>query len=335
VSDDRESCNPPKGIEGSDEKKADYQFSKVLSAFEKSAIKSFTQSYDQISASVREMLQQFHHNQVHKNFQIAGDLAGALDFSSRFKTLGDEMVVAQKGYLEAIRAVTAVAPLLQQIRRSLPQIFDDATLARDIRERNAALAAGILPHGLIPWEELDLDMEPRCLCARICDVTTSNWDEISSRLEEKVAAYNVNEESKFVLREALSTHQNGLHRATVRLIMPEIERMVRFHFGDERVDDTWIAKAFLKDVAELPVGMVMRIERGLDMFMRLHEHLYAKLKTAELVEEFADDPIPNRHAALHGLIPYNRVENSLNAVFMFDFLMELVSVSIPYSSKHE
>jgi len=36
------------------------------------------------------------------------------------------------------------------------------------------------------------------------------------------------------------------------------------------------------------------------------------------------DPVPNRHAALHGIIVYRSFKNSLNAIFMTDYIFQVV-----------
>jgi hypothetical protein len=37
------------------------------------------------------------------------------------------------------------------------------------------------------------------------------------------------------------------------------------------------------------------------------------------------DPVPNRHAAIHGMIVYNSVWHSLNVIFMTDYAFQVVS----------
>ena len=40
---------------------------------------------------------------------------------------------------------------------------------------------------------------------------------------------------------------------------------------------------------------------------------------------FEQDPIPNRHAALHGLVIYSSMQNSLNSIFMTEFIFQVIS----------
>jgi hypothetical protein len=38
----------------------------------------------------------------------------------------------------------------------------------------------------------------------------------------------------------------------------------------------------------------------------------------------ADDPVPNRHAALHGLLPYAAQKHSMNMLIVADFLFQVI-----------
>jgi hypothetical protein len=49
-------------------------------------------------------------------------------------------------------------------------------------------------------------------------------------------------------------------------------------------------------------------------FERMAHHLYENILTPDKLAALANDPIPNRHAALHGLISYRTMKTSLNAL---------------------
>ena len=38
------------------------------------------------------------------------------------------------------------------------------------------------------------------------------------------------------------------------------------------------------------------------------------------------DPVPNRHAVIHGLISYSTAQNSINTLIMVDFMFHLIGV---------
>jgi hypothetical protein len=59
--------------------------------------------------------------------------------------------------------------------------------------------------------------------------------------------------------------------------------------------------------------------------MKLVEHLYVNVYTEEELQKVARDAVPNRHAALHGLVPYKTFQNSMNVLIMGDFMFQVIS----------
>jgi hypothetical protein len=64
---------------------------------------------------------------------------------------------------------------------------------------------------------------------------------------------------------------------------------------------------------------------GLNLFRRLTKHLYENVRTEPDRQRFAQDPVPNRHAAVHGLVIYSSMQNSLNTIFMADYIFQVIS----------
>jgi len=64
---------------------------------------------------------------------------------------------------------------------------------------------------------------------------------------------------------------------------------------------------------------------GMTLFIRLTEHLYAQVQTEEERKRMEADPVPNRHAAAHGLVSYRTAQNALNTIFMTDFIFQVVT----------
>lgn len=83
---------------------------------------------------------------------------------------------------------------------------------------------------------------------------------------------------------------------------------------------------FRKQVDNLPAGEVITHEYGLHLFQKLKAHLYEKVGEDEaIIAKLAADPVPNRHAALHGLVCYKTVQSSLNAIIIADFIFHLIN----------
>jgi hypothetical protein len=56
---------------------------------------------------------------------------------------------------------------------------------------------------------------------------------------------------------------------------------------------------------------------------RMADHLYKTVRTTENVAELVNDSVPNRHAALHGLVSYRTMKSSLNALIMTEFMFRI------------
>lgn len=65
---------------------------------------------------------------------------------------------------------------------------------------------------------------------------------------------------------------------------------------------------------------------ALNLFCRLSEHLYEDVWDEDSRRRFTQDPVPNHHAAVHGLVVYSSMQNSLNAIFMADIIFQAISV---------
>lgn len=248
-------------------------------------------------------------NPVLQNYQqnmaeVAASIRGAL---LDFQTIHDAIVASQPAL--QLRAIAAERARVKRI-----------------------LDAGYLPNRHVDWTKLHADVPEDDFGSNIEALVHDNWDEIEARFLENDYGDLDGDDSIAVMREALIAHRAGLYRAVVRLVMPEIERSVRLHFGDGRVNDTKIPAEFMKETAELPAGIVFGISGGYDTFRYIEENLYASVRTPDLLADYAANPIPNRHATVHGLLPYNSWQASVNAIFVLDFYLLLIGRVLPYRS---
>lgn len=53
------------------------------------------------------------------------------------------------------------------------------------------------------------------------------------------------------------------------------------------------------------------------------------------VQRYRADTVPNRHAALHGIVSYNTQQTRLNAIIMADFIFHMVSQLKKYAAAIE
>lgn len=57
--------------------------------------------------------------------------------------------------------------------------------------------------------------------------------------------------------------------------------------------------------------------------------LFQKVRSEEDRERLVQDPIPNRHATLHGLVVYSSQQNSLNSIFIADYIFRIFGQALP------
>ena len=51
--------------------------------------------------------------------------------------------------------------------------------------------------------------------------------------------------------------------------------------------------------------------------------LFRRVDEGDL-QRVGQDPVPNRHAAMHGFVSYSSPQNSLNAIFVADYMFRLI-----------
>ena len=138
----------------------------------------------------------------------------------------------------------------------------------------------------------------------------------------------IGEESKLTFREALEAHESGLYRSVCRVLLPEIERLVRVELKSDQVGRINVEKVFrsLADDREMSYEQILLGDiYNHDLLRQLMHHLYKRVEDKNR-HEFIDDPVPNRHAAIHGLVTYSTEQNSLNTIFMADYIFRLVAI---------
>jgi hypothetical protein len=64
---------------------------------------------------------------------------------------------------------------------------------------------------------------------------------------------------------------------------------------------------------------------GIRFYSKLVEHLYAHLKDEEALHKVMLDPVPNRHATVHGYASYKSLQTSVNSLILTDFIFRAIS----------
>lgn len=218
-----------------------------------------------------------------------------------------KMAETMEGILLPLSKLTT--PYLETFSK-IGQIFE---LSRQLNK------SGWLPHHTTPPNLIQ--GTPEDISFALENYYKQNWPNVRLAIENKISSYDLDYESKAVIAEILNSHESGHYRSVCRTIFPEIERLSRLEFG---ADNQFKPLSSQKNIRELAGKLPAR--GGLEaiaMFERLYDHIYKEIKTVDALQEAKNDPVPNRHACLHGLVIYDTHQSSLNAIFFIEYIFWL------------
>lgn len=242
-------------------------------------------------------------------------------------------LVAMNAELE--RLSVAVAPYLEVVGRGM------WNMAVNERLRETMAAAGWVHHHTTPLERIASHFnDPATVRTMLDEYYARNWGDVRSSIESRIHEFNVDEEAEATFREALNAHEFKLYRCVCRVLFPEIERVLRVEtFGYRRgressgkIIDRLVSDKTLTDF--LPGGWL-----DLNSFARLtnrnvkrsdsvpHDEgfgLFADVSQSDL-PRVQSDPVPNRNAALHGYVEYTTHQNSLNTIFIAEYVFRVIA----------
>ena len=185
---------------------------------------------------------------------------------------------------------------------------------------------GWLPYYSAPFhyvEECGEDIQ--LLETRLSEYYRTYFDDIRQDIESRLGHYNIDEEARATFREALSAHSVGNYRCVVRLLFPEIERMFRLQFFENKAGK-FPSKEMLEKLTDDKYlkDFTRREAFGWTLFGRLVKHLYEPVDNHNRTK-FQQDSVPNRHAALHGLVIYSSEKHSMNMIIMADYVFQILT----------
>lgn len=163
----------------------------------------------------------------------------------------------------------------------------------------------------------ECDKNPELLDRRLSDYYHNHWVDIRRELEARMMDYHIDDEARATFQEAICAHEAGLYRCVCRVLFPEIERMIGVKNGG--------SKAMLKQLtAERDLANFIGKGRfDYVLFSRLIQHIYERVDPDRQVT-FANDHVPNRHAALHGLVRYSTHKHSMNMLILADYVFRIL-----------
>ena len=263
-----------------------------------------------------------------------------------------------RGLQPLARRLQPLARGLQPLARGLQNFMEAAApIMREFVKWNVSSEmlskAGWLPHYTTPFDciaECGDDIE--AIRSRLLQYYESNWQDVRLQIESRLSDYKIDAEAKATFREALDAHEAGLYRCVCRVLFPEIERVFRTEIFNDKighisyeefikklVDDhkpiTTFIPGGLSDLSTLrhltkPFRKTL-IKVDMSESNKLIYGVFQKVVNEDDREFLKQDSVPNRHAAIHGLVVYSSQQNSLNAIFMADYIFRIVApaVSLP------
>lgn len=206
--------------------------------------------------------------------------------------------------------------------------------------------AGWLPHPAAPFDEIPIDIDADEVSARLEAYYRDHWAQVRWTFNSRIQAYDIDPQAKATFADALTLHEGGHYRAVVQLLFPEIERVAckEIYLGDQyerradgKKDGLITSLKSLRQAAGEQLGMsdFGDLRFALSLFQRMSEHLYEKVgDDPASIAEYAADSVPNRHAALHGLVIYQSVKNSINMLIMADFMFGIIHALKRVHARH-
>lgn len=191
-------------------------------------------------------------------------------------------------------------------------------------QKRALERIGLLPHRTMPVSLLT-ERDDDVLRSSIQKHYTENWERVGESIQERVSSLDIDDEAKAVMAEALEAHRNGHYRSVCRLLLPEIERVARVELEGNKAGHVNMKKVMVDPALDLPLGTTrLNGYFAILLFEHLSDHLYVHVDEKNR-SQLQLDPVPNRHAAIHGIVVYSSFWNSLNVIFMTDFAFQLIT----------
>lgn len=265
------------------------------------------------------------------------------DVAAIFKNIRALQEASDRTYVRyAERLTEAVTPILTPLSEASRQLgcllgpflqrlkkWSDANAPhlQAFCERNRMVDAlnevGWLPYHSAPFHYVEeCEDNLALLDKRFSDYYRSQWSDIRDDMMSRLEDYHIDNEAKETFREALAAHEAGYYRCVCRVLFPEIKKVL----GVERIREKELEK--LTSTGNL-ADFAFREPLGLVLFARFVNHAYEQVQTDR--KRFARDPIPNRHAAMHGLVSYSTHKHSMNMLILTDYIFQI----LPLMSGHE
>ena len=186
---------------------------------------------------------------------------------------------------------------------------------------DASEKSGWLPYRTVPLEQLFADGDMDAFAYRMDSHYRAHGMDIVRDVGSTMTTYDVDAEARATLAEALKAHEYGLYRSCCRVLLPELERVLR---------EDWLRN---KPVPLSPKALITKVNQyelhdyildkcGLVLFGKIFTHLFERFEHLDAPQH---DMTPNRHAATHGWAVYSTEQHSLNTIICADYVFRMVT----------
>lgn len=253
------------------------------------------------------------------------------------ETPGSEGSIGYDEILQLLRVAgesffKAIEPVANAISQVLPRIAQMQPFIEAFERANKIIDS-VSKTGWLPHHTLGIDYIEESIVgsgsleSRIGEYYEKNWLDIRHEIESRMACYRISEEAKQTFCEAMDAHEAGHYRCVCRVLFPELDRELRIQFfndstgriGSKEMLDALANRGLLEDY--LPRSIFSYI-----LFRQLVTQLYKNVKKSNR-SQFELRDVPNRHAALHGLVRYTTHKHSMNMLIMTDYIFEILTVT--------
>lgn len=234
--------------------------------------------------------------------------------------------------LDVGNALAAATTLARSISSGVGALWAEVARGRACRE------LGWLPHHTMP--ELDYSALDKATAKELVLTHYAvHWPQVRRRIERRLAAYLIDDETKGSFVEALNAYEAGFFRCTCLLLLTVVERALRERFfsGEVRtVRHRQLVQRAVRAEESGEISFMVWGLRGMAMYEYFRDSstssggrsdtigLYSQVNARTLASLKAS-PIPTRHAAMHGWIGYDSRQSSLNAIFFADYICAAIS----------
>lgn len=211
---------------------------------------------------------------------------------------------------------------IEEFQRTLVTLARALLIYHGIAE--ASEKSGWLPYHTVPFKDYfsECGSDISALTDKVSDYYREHSQEVLLDVESKLTAYTVDDEAKETLAESLKVHSCGFYRSCCRLLLPEIERVLREDWLGISHTAPLGRKALKEKVNQYHLDDFVLDEGGLVLFGKIFKHLF------EWFDDIADpaaDTTPNRHGATHGWAIYSTEQHSLNTIICADYVFRVVT----------